>query len=86
MELGSDGHGAKAGWIEKAFFHAELKGLARERGYSTGWASNQFRERFGVWPNDPRVRSVDPMKPSQETRDWVRLRQIAFAKERARHG
>lgn len=87
VELSSNRAGAtKAGWIEKALIHAELKGLAQERGYSPGWAANQFREFFGVWPNDPRVRSVNPMKPSQKTRDWVRSRQIAFAKERQRHG
>src|SRR5271154_3285423 len=31
------------------------KGYATLLGYSDGWASHKYRERFGVWPNDPRV-------------------------------
>jgi DNA repair protein RadD len=71
-------------WERRRFF-AELLGMAEERGYAPGWASHKFKERFGHWPNGyDRV----AMSPSVSVRNWVRSRQIAFAKarERAAHG
>jgi hypothetical protein len=65
-------------WERRRFF-AELLGLAEERGYSPGWASHKFREKFAHWPN-----GYDPvaMSPSVSVRNWVRSRQIASAKAR----
>jgi superfamily II DNA or RNA helicase len=73
---------------EKAAFFGELQGYAQVRGYSEGWASHKYRERFGVWPNDPRIRSAKPAQPSLKTKNWLQSRQIAFAKARRRvaHG
>ena len=50
----------KATMAEKAAFHGELKWISRERRYNQGWAAHKFRERFGVWPNDWRVRTAEP--------------------------
>ena len=59
VELGSRRSGAPT--IEdKAAFFSELKGHATLRGYNDGWASHKYRERFGVWPNDPRIRCSPP--------------------------
>ena len=66
-------------------FHAELRWIAEERDYAPGWVSHKFRERFGVWPNDPRVRPAEPTPPTLKTKSWVKSRAIAFAK-RWRHG
>lgn len=73
------------GVSERAASYGELQWIARDRGYATGWASHKFKEKFGVWPNDPQIRSAVPAPPSLKTRQWVRSRQIAFAKARA-HG
>jgi hypothetical protein len=68
---------------EKAAFHGELEWIARERGYSPGWVAHKFREKFGVWPNDRRVRTAELRPPSLKTKQWILSRQIAWAKGRA---
>jgi DNA repair protein RadD len=88
IELGSRRSGANATIEDKAAFFGELKGHATLRGYNEGWVSHKYRERFGVWPNDPRVRCARPTPPSLKTKNWIISRQIAFAKARGRaaHG
>lgn len=67
---------------EKAYWYQQLKAVGHERGYSDGWLSHKFREKFHVWPRSlshlPAARSVSP-----EVRQWVTSRNIAFAKRRA---
>jgi DNA repair protein RadD len=82
VELGARRSG-KASIEEKAEFFAELRGHATIKGYKEGWAANQYREKFGVWPNDPRVRCVQPARPTLKTLNWIKSRAIAFAKRRA---
>ena len=80
VELGARRSGQRdfPEWERRRFF-AELLGLAEGRGYAPGWASHQFRKKFGHWPNGyDRV----AMEPSVSTRNWVRSRQIAYAKAR----
>jgi DNA repair protein RadD len=87
IELGSRRSGAPT--IEdKAAFFSELRGHETLQGYSDGWASHKYRERFGVWPNDPRVRCARPTPPSLKTKNWIVSRQIAHARarERVAHG
>jgi superfamily II DNA or RNA helicase len=67
--------------IDKARFHAMLLGVARQRGYRDGWAAHKYREKFKVWPA---TRWVAPMQPDDATLAWVRSRQIAYAKAKAR--
>ncbi|MET0014471.1 MAG: DEAD/DEAH box helicase [Sedimenticola sp.] len=67
---------------QKARFHGELKWIQKKRGYKSGWASNQYRQKFGVWPNDPEIRYSLEHEPSQETLNWVKSRQIAYSKRR----
>lgn len=66
---------------EKAQFFAELKGLAAERGKSNGWVLANFKNRTGHWPHNKN--SIAAQAPSQATRDWVKSRQIAWAKSRS---
>ena len=83
VEFGSHRTGKLEATIEdKASFHGELKWIARERGRGSRWIANSYRERFGVWPNDWRIRSAEPRPPSIATRNWVKSRAIAWAKSR----
>ena len=85
VEFGSRRTGSHAPSIaDKISFHGELLLIARERGHKPGWVGFKFKERFGAWPNDPRVRSAIPRPPSLKTKNWIISRQIAFAKARAR--
>jgi len=69
---------------EKARFFGELRGYAQERGYKEGWAANKYRERLGVWPNDPSIRYA-PLRPcGPATASWIKSSQIRWAKGRAK--
>jgi hypothetical protein len=71
-------------WAQKARFTGELRGYARMHGYKDGWVANKYREKFGVWPNDPRVKSAPIAPCSVETSAWIRSRAIAWAKSQRR--
>ena len=59
-----------------------LEENAKEHGYQSGWAAHKYQEKFGVWPNDPRVKSVLPGPVSAELERWVRSQAIRWAKRR----
>jgi DNA repair protein RadD len=68
---------------ERRRFYSELLGYAEGKGYASGWASHQFKQKFKQWPEGyDRV----AMSPSVATHNWVKSRQIAFAKRRRAHG
>ena len=74
FELGFNGRVEKD---IKQKFYSELLYIAQEREYNPYWASNKYREKFGVWPrNLEEVRRV----PSLETQKWVQHRNIAWSK------
>ena len=65
-------------WERRRFF-SELLGYAEGKGYASGWAAHQYKQKFKHWPDGfERV----AMSPSVSTRNWVKSRQIAFAKPR----
>jgi DNA repair protein RadD len=72
--------------VEKANFYGELRSIAKERGYSSGWTAHKHKERFGNWPNDWRIKTAAARPPSLATRNWVKSRAIAWAKGRAANG
>jgi DNA repair protein RadD len=86
VELGAEKAKRKANkdwdWNDKATFYAELKGYIEERGMKPGFAAAKYKEKMGVWPNDPRVKDVAPAYCGMTTRSWIRSRQIAFAKSK----
>jgi superfamily II DNA or RNA helicase len=85
IELGARRSGSAQPTIaDRASVYGELRWIAQDRGYATGWASHKFKEKFGVWPNDPRIRNVRAIPPSLKTKNWLVSRQIAFAKARGR--
>jgi DNA repair protein RadD len=81
VELGSlcTGRGEPEVWQKRRFF-SELLSLRRPH-HSSRWPDAMFRQKFGHWPNGyDRV----AIEPSIDTRNWVRSRQIAYAKARER--
>lgn len=73
----------EATWPEKQQFIAGLRAFAREHGYADGWIAHRYRARFGVFPNDPRVRNVPAQQYSPELRRWLISQQIRYAKRKA---
>jgi DNA repair protein RadD len=67
---------------ERITFHAELRHIADQRSYKSGWAAQQYKTKFGSFP--PWAWNERPTcTPSVATLSWVRSRAIAFAKRRA---
>lgn len=70
-----------ADWAEKISFMAQLKAYAKAKGKSDGWVSNRYKQRWSVWPNDPRVRYCEPAEViSPEVRSWLTAQSIRYAK------
>jgi DNA repair protein RadD len=70
-------------------FYGELKFIGRKRNRSQWWPEFAFKDRFGFKPTDSRFSGVEPRPPSIATVNFVRSRDIAFAKSREkgrRHG
>ena len=69
---------------QKALFFAELKAYGIERGRRAGWAAFSYKDKFGTWPEY----SIKDIKPadfiSTVTKQWVRSRNIAWAKSQKR--
>lgn len=70
-------------WPEKIRWARGLAGYAKAHNYQPGWAAHKYRERFGVWPNDPRVHNAEPMAPGADISSWIKSRFIAYAKRKA---
>jgi DNA repair protein RadD len=65
---------------DKQSVYSGLLFYAGSRGYKKGWAAQQYRQAFGVWP---RGLAEQPVPPTIEQSQWIKSRQIAFAKGRA---
>jgi DNA repair protein RadD len=63
----------------KQSFYSELIFIAKERNYNQNWAGHKYREKFGVWP---RGLYDQPVEPSLKTLQWVRHKNIAWAKSK----
>jgi DNA repair protein RadD len=55
--------------------------VAMEKGYSQGWAAHQYKSKFNSWPDN--LRKV-AKQPSLAVRSYIRSRQIAYAKGKAK--
>jgi DNA repair protein RadD len=62
---------------DKQEWYSGLLGLARERGYSNGWAAHKYKEKFGVWP-----RNLEDVatQPSYDVRRFETYCRIKWAK------
>ena len=72
---------------EKRQFFAELKQIyldkkAEGKNYKEGWPAANYKNKFGVWPNDPSIRYINPAPPSQKTLNWVKSQLIRYNKKR----
>ena len=78
IELGNLG---KTDKNEKQLFYSELLYIANERQYNEYWANHKYREKFGVWP-----RGLDnkPIPPTLKTSNWIKSKNIAWAKKSKR--
>jgi DNA repair protein RadD len=79
IELASRNEAQPISEKERRIWYTELKAIQVERKYQAGWTAHKFKEKFGHFPpwsyND-----LTPSEPSVTTRNWVRSRQIAYAK------
>lgn len=66
---------------EKQRWFSSLRSIQMKRGYQDGWTANQYRERFGVWPQGL---SKIPMDPSPDVENYVRSKLIRYAKGKGR--
>ncbi|MGN6094479.1 MAG: DEAD/DEAH box helicase, partial [Luteibacter jiangsuensis] len=82
VELDGKAANRKYTWEQKEQFIAGLRSHAAQRGYQPGWVAHQYHSKFGVWPNDPRLRDVQAGPITLEVANWVRSQQIRFAKSR----
>jgi superfamily II DNA or RNA helicase len=70
---------------EKRDFYAQLSHIAVEKKRKPGWVANKFKEKFGDWPDYREIpRYITPMSPTPAVLNWVKSREIAFAKKAAR--
>lgn len=68
----------------KEQFLSELLCHARKKGYKRGWAANQYREKYGVWPNKINSYHVDEI--SDLAKGWLKHRAIAYANSQKKAG
>lgn len=61
---------------EKARFYAEAKGYARDKGYNPKYADSLYREKFGVWPNDARIKDAKAQKPGELITGFIKYKAI----------
>lgn len=65
---------------QKAEFYGGLVSYGRSKGYKPGWSANQYREKFGVWPN--KFKNAPAVEPNHAVIGWIRHQQIRYAKRR----
>jgi superfamily II DNA or RNA helicase len=83
VELDGNKRNHQTTWPEKQAFIGGLRRYALDHGYASGWVAHKYKERFGVWPNDARVKSVAPSAGCPlELNSWLRSQQIRWAKRR----
>ena len=69
-------------WAQKETFLGMLRTHAVRTGKKPGWAAHKYREKYGVWPNDERVKHASMVEPTPDVMSWITSRNIAYAKRR----
>lgn len=84
QEVVRDGNKAnkKTPWPEKIRFMGMAKSYAASKGAKDGFAANLYRDKFGVWPNDGRVREAAPVPFDDTFRRFIQHRAIKRRHER----
>ena len=65
-------------------WYSSLLAIRDQRGYADGWASVQFKERFGDWPNKVGMHDAALDAPAPMVSSWVTSRMIKYAKSQQR--
>ena len=60
----------------KTQFYSELLCHARKKGYSKGWAANQYRSKYDVWPN--KIKPYDVSETTSLVKNWVKYQAIKY--------
>jgi hypothetical protein len=84
IEVEGKARNRKDSWEEKAEFMAGARAYARSKGYKPDSAKWMYKERYGVWPNDERVRNVPAGEVTPEVKNWIRHQAIRKAKSNKR--
>jgi hypothetical protein len=66
---------------DRQAFYSQLLYISNDRGYNRGWAAHKYKERFGVWPRGLEEKTLIP---DLKIMNWIRSRQIAWAKSQRR--
>lgn len=82
VQIGEKKANREWGWDAKARFIGELKTYAAQHAFKDGWVSHKYKEKFGVFPNDPRVKHAPQAPCGLDTMNWIRSRAIAWSKSR----
>jgi len=64
---------------ENQKFYSEILYYSRMRGYKDGWAAHKYKEKYGAFP---RGLGMEVKSPSFKTLQWIKSRNIAWAKAR----
>jgi len=72
-------------WITKVSFMSQLRAYAGDRNKSDGWVAWKYRDRYGVWPNDPQVRYA-PAAPECgiEVMSWITAMNLRWSRAQAK--
>ncbi len=62
-------------------WYSMLLWIGQDRGYKQGYAAGRYKDKFGTWPRGLRELST---VPDAEVLGWVKSRQIAFRKGKAK--
>jgi len=80
----------KESWDDKIRFAEELKGHCIQKSNNNpslnteGYYAHKYKARYGVWPNDSRVKywHVDSREPGTTVSSWIKSQNIAYAKRK----
>jgi superfamily II DNA or RNA helicase len=70
----------RTGMSQKQATYAMLNSIRIEKGYQQGWAANQYKELFGVWPR--KIDTNATLDPAPELCDWVDKKRRNFLANR----
>lgn len=65
--------------LPRSVWYGSFLWIAKERGYSDGWAAHKYKEKFGNWPNGM---TKTPVQPHPEVTRFEKYLRIRHAKAR----
>jgi hypothetical protein len=66
--------------VEKQAVYSQLLHIAAQRNRRHGWVVYTYRDIFGVWPRGMIERSSEP---TEELANWIKHRDIRYARRRS---